>query len=165
MVGVYIWVREIKKRGGDMENATVITVMILLAAVSKNKSLPILIAAAAGVASLSQLIDDIALYYAFISLGSVSLAFMSLTDVNKHKVCSLSFCILLITQSILCLLLIPDWGEIGNNALQYILTKYNGILWVILILIGLISSERFNFASSSPGGSGDNNCNRNRDHD
>jgi uncharacterized membrane protein len=135
-----------------MENLIVIGAMLLLCIVTKNGGVPLLIVAGAVLALSAESVVDIALFYAILSAGCMSLAVMGLMQIKESRNCSFVYSMLMVVQSVICFALVPDWGVTGNTVLQYILNQFNDILWVILLITGLISSgklDHYNTVSNS----------------
>lgn len=122
-----------------MENITVITIMLALCFISKDKRLLFLIAGSSGVLELIYMANiDIALYYGVCGMISVMTAFIALMiKTTSGKVLA----VFMLMQAVMCMALIPNWHFTGNEFLQYKLAEFNVILVFILIALGITSRD------------------------
>ena len=147
-----------------MENYFVIMIMLsLLIAIRRFELLPLLVIMSASVADVAMLIDDIAIYYGVLSLASMVIAFMALMEPTALKCkisnCKLIYAILMVIQSIICFLLIPDLGYDYNEIVQYILIEYNESLWIIFTILGALDCGFYTNSTSGADGTHSNTRN------
>jgi hypothetical protein len=123
-----------------MENITIAILIYALSFLSNDKRIYYIIASGciAG-AAIDYMIDDIAIYYAVSSLVLCLLAYVAIIKCKSKS--SIFYAILMIIQSLFCFLLVPEWSYMVNYALQLGLTYFNDGIELVLLGIGIISSD------------------------
>ena len=122
-----------------MENLIVIVAMLFLCVSAKDKRLLKLIGVSCAALQILYMSNiDIALYYGACAMISAVTAFFA---VGIGSISGRLLALAMLVQSMLCLFLIPDWGLILNEALQFKLSQFNDILVIILIALGVTGSD------------------------
>ena len=122
-----------------MENLIVIVAMLFLCISAKDKRLLKLIIASCSALQILYMVNiDIALYYGVCGMISVVTAFYA---VGVKSASGNVLAAVMLIQAMFCIFLIPDWSFTINELLQFKLSKFNDILVIILIAIGMCGSD------------------------
>ena len=117
-----------------MDNLLIAVALLAIALKSTNNQLTYLMLTGCLIASLIELIEfDIALSY---SLYLLLLSSLVLYSLKINTTTSRFYCILMLVQMFLCLLLIPDWNG-GNDAIQRFALYFTDEMAIYTLLIGV----------------------------
>jgi hypothetical protein len=124
-----------------MENLIAGFILLFISCFSRNNQLTFIMTGGCFAAWVIDYLNfDIALYY---SLNALLLSLLAWYAAKTHLRSAYVYVILMISQMLLCILLVPNWGIEINDLVQFSAICLNANILKVIIILGVTGSDNF----------------------